>query len=96
MPEARRRRIRNLIVSKQGGGNVALMSDASDIVTRGRARDVWKHPEEYNAQAGNRETEVFANIVGMAGESPFAAKLAEHFFPATYRQVMRGLVEIGT
>ena len=37
---------------------------------------------------GGRETEIFANVVGISGESEFAERMVEHFFPALYQEVM--------
>ena len=41
---------------------------------------------------GGRETEIFANVVSISGESELAARLVERLFPALFRQVM-GILE---
>ena len=37
---------------------------------------------------GGRETEIFANVASISGESEFAERMVEHFFPALYQEVM--------
>ena len=87
--------IHYLMVDNKGAG--MLLSDLADGATMGRASGSFKHPASYykaRSKSGGRETEIFANIVGLAGESPMGAKLVERLFPSLTREVERLLEKI--
>ena len=76
---------------KDEKGAGMLLSDLADGATKSRAFGSFRHNEAYYKERlmiGGRETEIFANVVGISGESEFAERMVEHFFPALYQEVM--------
>ena len=68
-----------------------LLSDLADGATKSRAHGSFRHDNAYyeeRVMTGGRETEIFANVVSISGESEFAERMVEHFFPALYQEVM--------
>ena len=68
-----------------------LLSDLADGATKSRAHGSFRHNNAYYRErlmTGGRETEIFANVVGISGESEFGERMVKHFFPALYQEVM--------
>ena len=76
---------------KEDKGVGMLFSDLAHGATKGRAAGSYQHSDAYYRErlmSGGRETEIFANVVGISGESEFGERLVKHFFPALYQEVM--------
>ena len=76
---------------KEEKGAGMLLSDLADGATKSRAHGSFRHNNAYyeeRVMIGGRETEIFANVVGISGESEFAERMVERFFPALYQEVM--------
>ena len=63
-----------------------------DAMTGRRAYGGWGHSAGYYAERAGaydfgRHSEVFANVVSVAGAGPFADKLVAHFSPSVYKRV---------
>ena len=66
-----------------------LLSDLADGATVSRAAGSFKHLASYYKQwPDGRVTEIFANVVSIAGESEMGTRMIERLFPALYREVM--------
>ena len=81
--------INNAMRKDKGAG--MLFSDLADGATKHRAYGSIRHSDAYYKErlmSGGRETEIFANVVGISGESEFGERLVKHFFPALYQEVM--------
>ena len=75
-----------------------LLSDLADGATYGRASGTFKHTKAYyqaRKASGGRQTEIFANVVGISGEGEISARMVERLFPELYRSVMELLETIG-
>ena len=76
---------------KEDKGAGMLFSDLADGATKNRTYGSFRHGDAYYKERimiGGRETEIFANVVGISGESEFAERMVKHFFPALYQEVM--------
>ena len=81
--------INRAMKAEKGAG--MLLSDLAHGATKGRAFGSFRHKKAYYEErimTGGRETEIFANVVGISGESEFAERMVKHFFPALYQEVM--------
>ena len=59
-----------------------LLSDLAHGATKGRAFGSFRHKKAYYEErimTGGRETEIFANVAGISGESEFAERMVKHF-----------------
>ena len=84
-------RLRNHIsyLMRTDKGVGGLLSDLADGATVSRATGSIRHKAAYYKQwIDGRETEIFANVVSIAGESEMGARMVERLFPALYREVM--------
>ena len=65
-----------------------LLSDLANGATMSRAHGSLAHSKPYYKTPGSRETEIFANVIGISDKSAIAAQMLERLFPALYREVM--------
>ena len=67
-----------------------MLSDHMHAATRGRASGGWTHTNKYYASSPeNRNAEIFADTISVAGESRFAYLLLRRFAPNILKEVKK-------